>query len=631
MKTTNLIALSLSMTLLTGAIRAHAEFKEVSLLDMYDGIPENYLAGATAKKWDAFLAKAKPGGELSIGVDPLIRTLEVYDFVKGVPGPKRVAITDDLVYETLMIPDVRATENFIVRPHIAERVEFDLDSKSIRLTLSPHARFSDGSPVIAEDIIASWAAFKEATPLPLFTDAFEKIVEMTKADDGKILVRFVSQEEKALIRRAAFIFLASLRIVKPNVKGGIESDSNGLKQKYIGTGPYIITHANRYRVSLSRRSDYWANKEPQVKGLYNFSTVHVVAFSDPDSTRQGITGQLTNFHREINPTHFDELKALTGLRDYKEKVQDINYIIADGSARALFMNTQSDAMRDVNLRKAMLQAWDAATAEALFNDMRVTPSSPGAISPLRPRGLPSAAVRAVLEASHDPLKDEALKPYEDMGFEDAAKIKGQRPRLKAAMDLLKTSGYTIQSVWGALTLMRRNRPVQLKVISIKDRPDNRRVMLFTELLKKMGITVEFRMFPDLPQFQRALSGGLYDFAPASLALHRDFRQLNILYLRQGFHTDGIKSSLNRARLSSPAIDEALTKLKSLSARDAEYQVYLEVFFRALSAHIPFILLGEPVESHIFVGQDLCFFSEVPSDEIPKNLLSVKTGYFGCPN
>lgn len=625
------IALSLCFGLLTSVARAHAEFQEISVFDMYDAIPSQYLSHPTAQKWNAFLNKAKAGGTLSIGTDPLIRTLEPYDFVNKIPGPKRVVFVDDLVYETLMMSDVRATENNIVRPHIAQRIELDPDSQMLRFEINPAVRFSDGTPVKNDDLVKSWLVFKEAIPSLVSADLFEGDVNVSKSDDGKIMVKFATQD-KALFRRAAFVFLSYLRILKENPDSNQGMDTNLIKQRYIGTGPYVITYANRYKITMVKTTHYWAKGNPEVKGLFNFDTVNVIAFADPDNTRQGITSSLTNFHREGNPAHFEELEGVAKIKGtYREEIQDINYTIQDGSARALFMNTQSDFLRDVNLRRALIQAWDPPTAEHLFNDLRVTPSSPSALSPLRPRGNPTDGAKRILEASRDPLKAEALKPYEDMGYELAAKVTGARNRLKEAMKMLSDSGYSIQSVWGTPTLLRNGRPVELKIISIRDRPDNRRVMLFAELLKKMGINVEFRLFPDLPQFQRALNKGLYDLAPASLSLHRDFRVLNLVYLRQSFHSDGIKSGLNRSRLSSPAIDEALTKLKKLSPRQTEYKTYLEVFFRSLSAQAPFILLGEPVQSHIFIDPNLCVFPEVPSEELPKNLLSVKTGYFGCQN
>ena len=603
---------------------AFGAFIEVKKFDMFNRIPK---ANPAESKWDEFLKNARSGGELSAGVEQLIESVHVYAFIDGKPGPKRAPFLDDFVFETLMTRDVRNVSAQINIPHLAQLVELDENSNSIRATLNPKAKFADGEPVKAQHVVASWPLNRNSLWTSMFEDLYGGEVQIHELSEQQVLIQFPKLSPK-LFRRAAFIFLSDMRIIKPLAQNGSRTDHD-LKVEYMGTGPYQIKSATRYKVRLERSANYWGSEAPSTRGQYNFSAIVINGYSDPVIKRLGMTRGELNFYREMNPAYLNWMDQQALRKGFIKHSQEINYSLPDGSARALFMNFDREHINRLNFRKALALAWDPQVAERMFGDLRVTPTSPGAYSPLRPTGYPTEQVKTLINEANDPLRSEALKPYEQMGWEALAQVSGTRERLKVASQLLKEEGYTINLAEGETRLLWQNRPVNLKLVTITDRPDNRRVQLFAETLKKLGIAVEIRMFPDTATAFKVLSSGDYDFFPAGISIHRTFENLNINYLRQSLHSSSVKSGLNRSHFRSRAVDQALEQLSSMDAGDPRYPAYVELLMRSLSSYVPFILLGEPIVSYVYTTPRLCLYPEIQAEDVHKNAMSVRTAYFGA--
>lgn len=608
---------------------AQARFEETPILDMFHAIPK---ANPLARDWERFFKQAQPGGTLTIGTDYPLESLHVYSFIDGKPAPKRPPVLDGFVYETLMIEDVSSIEHSVLRPHLAERVELERETNTLQITLHPQAHFSDGEAILAKHVIKSWPLNRNALWTSMFEDLYGKDVELTEISERVLRIRFPTLDRK-LFRRAAYYILSDLRIVKANPQLNTIT-SQTLLQKYIGSGPYSLRSASRHQVELVRDSKYWANENPLLQGQFNFAAIKVKSYMDPIVVRLGLTRMETNFFRELNPTYLGWMDNQAARKGLKKQKQTVNYVLPDGSARALYMNTDRAHLKHLGFRQAMVLAWEPKIAEQVFGDLRETPSSPGALSPLRPQGAPQSEVRAVLESLGDPLIKETLRPYEDMGFEALARIEGTRNRLKAATEFLRQEGYRILQKNGESRLFYNDQPVKLKMISVTDRPDNRRIQLFAENLKKLGIETELRFFPDTSAAFKALQSGDYDFFPAGISIHKDFRILNITYLRQSLHSSSIGGGPNRSHLRSKAVDRLLEKLGETEASSPEYPILIDALLRTVSAYVPFVLLGEPSQSFIYTDANLCLFPEVRAEELHKNNLSLRTGFFSpdgrCP-
>src|SRR5882672_1781104 len=160
-------------------------------------------------------------------------------------------------------------------PALATHWQISPDKLTYRFRLDPNARWSDGQPVVADDVVATWQLFTDRTlqdPAQFVVwDKFEKPVA-----ESKYIVRVKS---KVLNWRNFLYFAQSLMILPSHVLKNVNGAAY-LKDwnfKFLpGTGPYIITQADVIKgksVTLKRRPDYWAAKYRRNVGANNFDAI----------------------------------------------------------------------------------------------------------------------------------------------------------------------------------------------------------------------------------------------------------------------------------------------------------------------------------------------------------------------
>ena len=95
---------------------------------------------------------APKGGRIVFGALGTFDTLNTY-VVRGIAA-HGIAAPMQLIYQTLLMRS--ADEPFTLYGLLAESVDVPDDRSSVTFTLNPLARFSDGSPVTADDVLFRW-------------------------------------------------------------------------------------------------------------------------------------------------------------------------------------------------------------------------------------------------------------------------------------------------------------------------------------------------------------------------------------------------------------------------------------------------------------------------------------------
>ncbi len=103
--------------------------------------------GPGFRHFDYAEPKAPKGGTLVLGETRSFDSLNPF-IIKGVAAPGL-----DLIFERLL--ERSQDEPFTLYGRIAESVETPEDRSSVTFTLRPEARFHDGSPITADDVIFS--------------------------------------------------------------------------------------------------------------------------------------------------------------------------------------------------------------------------------------------------------------------------------------------------------------------------------------------------------------------------------------------------------------------------------------------------------------------------------------------
>ena len=181
---------------------------------------------------------------------------------KGTASTETVALTlDSLGYTSANDPET-------VYPLIAEKFEQPSDKSFIGFFINPAARFQDGTPITADDVVFSFnSLITKGSPVYKFYYADIDRVE-------KLASRHVRFYFKPGIKnRELPLIIASLKIFSAKDFANREYDKPSLTPP-LGNGPYKIKNfdAGRY-ITFVRDPNYWAKDIPTRKGFFNFNEI----------------------------------------------------------------------------------------------------------------------------------------------------------------------------------------------------------------------------------------------------------------------------------------------------------------------------------------------------------------------
>ena len=222
---------------------------------------------------------AKKGGTLNYTHSLFPRTMRVIGQNSSQVLNSRTIMA--LCYESLLSQHPTTLE-FV--PSLASHWSISDDKMVFKFRINPDARWWDGMPVTADDIVATWDLRMDETILfPSSQITFGKY-ERPVAESKYI----VSVKAKSVNWRNFLYF--STMVIHPNhiLK---DLDGTAFLEEYAfsvipGTGPYIIPEENiinQESYTFERRDDYWAADNPLVRYKYNFDRIKISVVKDNDA------------------------------------------------------------------------------------------------------------------------------------------------------------------------------------------------------------------------------------------------------------------------------------------------------------------------------------------------------------
>lgn len=182
------------------------------------------------------------------------------------------------VYESLL--SVHPTTLEFV-PALATHWQIAPDKLTYRFRINPNARFSDGQPVTAEDVVASWSFVMDKglqEPMSQLVYAkFEKPVA-----ESTYVVRVKCNQ----LNWRNFLYFSGLPIFPAHILRTIDGARYVKEYNFKllpGSGPYIVRDADVAKgksLSLRRRPDYWAVRHRRTIGTGNFDEIREIVVRD---------------------------------------------------------------------------------------------------------------------------------------------------------------------------------------------------------------------------------------------------------------------------------------------------------------------------------------------------------------
>lgn len=341
---------------------------------------------------------APKGGELSqFGIGGY-NSFNPYTFRGRATAPSVMAIED------LMIPV--ADDPLASYCLLCETIEYPESRDWVIFNLRPQAKFSDGTPLTAEDVKFTYEMLR-AKAFSSYRTMLEEYVDSVEVLDPH-RVKFVFTPEAP--RRDVISQMGGMSVFSE--KDFKENDfdlEQPTKKPFLGSGPYVLERQDFGRsITLKRNPDYWGKDLPINIGRHNFDRLRFEYFDDYDAAFEAFKAGVYTFRLELSDQHWAtryNFPAVENGQVIKEEIPDGDLADAD----AWVFNLRREKFQDPRVREAIGLAFNFEWSNsALFYDLNNRVTSLWENSELKASGPPSEAELALLEPLADKLPEGLL-------------------------------------------------------------------------------------------------------------------------------------------------------------------------------------------------------------------------------
>lgn len=473
-----------------------------------------------------------------------------------------------LTMETLGISPV--DDPFTVYPLLAEKFDLPEDKSYVGFILNKEAKFADGTPVLADDVIFSFNAIMEKGS-PVYKMYYADVARAEKINDHE--VRFYFKE--GVENKELPMILAQFYIFSAKDWQGREFDKPTL-QVPLGSGPYVVDdfQVNKY-ISFKKNPQYWGKDLSVQRGFYNFEQIRYDYYQDTTVTLQALFAGNIDVREEyiakIWMTGYDNDLIKTG-KVVKKTIEHHNPAILQNFA----FNVRRDKFKDRRVRKAIDLAFNFEWAnEKLFYNQYQRLYSYFTNTGMEATGLPEGRELEILQRYKEQLPSEVFsEPYQ---LTVNKEINNPRENLKKAVVLLKEAGYDF--VGDKMTNMQTGEPLEIEILSNSANGATfTKVMLpFIENLRKIGIKAVFRNL-EVNIFKNRLD--TFDFDMAIVSYRVSQLPGNEQREYWGSESADMQGSNNVIGIKNPVVD-ALIKGLVAAQEKTDFVAYVKALDRVL--------------------------------------------------
>jgi peptide/nickel transport system substrate-binding protein len=441
-------------------------------------------------------------------------------------------------------------EAFSLYGLLAESIEVSDDRQAFTFKIRPDAKFSDGKPVTAADVVFSMEILRDKGR-PNYKNSYSKITKVETPDD-----RTVTFHQEAGDRELPLV-MGVMPILPKHAWDGKAFDESSMTP-IIGSGPYMIAEAKPGEsITYKKNPDYWGASLPLTNGLWNFDTVRYDYYRDANAAFEAFKKGDADVRTEGDPVRWATGYDFPAVKDGKvtlEKIVQRSPAPASGFA----FNTRRKIFEDPRVREALMYAFDFEWANAnLFSNAYQRTYGYYSGSALSSKDKPADAAELKILGSAklraDFLDGSYRLPVSDGSGRD-------RKQLRKAVDLLAEAGWTIKDTG----LANAAGETFAFTISIQNKDQEKIALHYQRTLQQIGIQADVRIV-DSAQFASLQKTYDYDMIPATWFNSLSPGNEQKLYFgSDGKTTEGTR---NYPGIADPAVDAAIAAL--LTAKDHE--------------------------------------------------------------
>jgi microcin C transport system substrate-binding protein len=468
--------------------------------------------------------------------------------VAGVKG--EIAAGIELTSDTLMTPalDEVSTQYGL----LAESVAYQDDFSSAIYRLRPNARWHDGSPVTAEDVIFSFEVFKQNDPR--YAAYYRHVGKLAQTDEHKVTFYFDQPGNRELPQIVGQLNVVSKLWWEGTGNAGDKRDiTTTTLVPPLGSGPYRIKEFVAGRsIVYARVKDYWGHDLNVNVGQHNFDELRFEYFRDSAIAIEAFKADHVDWRTENSAkdwaTAYD-ISAISDGRVIKEEFP----IRSRGIMQAFTFNLRRDQFKDPRVREAFNLAlnFEEMNRQFFFGQYeRIGSFFEG--TELAATDLPQGLELQILDGLRDQVPAEVFKtPFKNPvgGSSEAV-----RANLRHATRLLREAGYEVRNQ--VLVNSKTGEPLTVEFLVAA--PQYERIVLFYRAsLKRLGIDATVRTV-DQAQYENRLRG--FDFDVIISAWPQSLSPGNEQRGYWGSEAADRPGSRNLAGIRNPAVDALIDRV-----------------------------------------------------------------------
>ncbi|MBC9880313.1 ABC transporter substrate-binding protein [Bradyrhizobium sp. INPA01-394B] len=488
---------------------------------------------------------APKGGRLTWGILGTFDSLNPF-IVKGLAvQPIRAYVVESLLARG-------QDEPFTLYGLLAKTVETDDSRSYVAFRIDPRARFSDGKPVTAEDVLFSWQLLRDHGR-PNLRQYYAKVAKAEAPDPLTVRFDLTGANDRELP------LILGLMPILPKHAIDVATFEETTLSGPIASGPYRVTAVKPgASVTLTRNPDYWGRDLPVNRGLFNFDEIRLDYYREANGQFEAFKRGLYDFRVENEPLRwhdgYDFPAAKTG-----EVIRDTFKPGTPQPSEFLVFNTRRAVFADIRVRQALTLLFDF---ELINRNYFFSLYS-------RVAGYFAGSELSAYARPADARERELLKPFAAQIPEDIMDGSYRLPvtdgsgrdrtTLRAALKLLSEAGYDLDGT--VLRNVKTRAPFTFEML-VTTRDQERIALAFQRDLKRAGIEVSVRAVDPVQFDQRRLA---YEFDMIQNRWDQSLSPGNEQYFYWGGAAADNPGTRNYMGARDPAVDAMIKAL--LEARD----------------------------------------------------------------
>lgn len=443
-------------------------------------------------------------------------------------------------------------EAFTLYGLLAKSVETDDARSYVTFHLDPRARFADGKPVTAEDVLFSWELLRDRGR-PNHRQYYSKVAKAEAPDPLTVRFDFGGANDRELPLILGLMPVLPRHAVDPATFE--ETTMTGP----VGSGPYRVTAVRPgASVTLTRNPDYWGRDLPANRGLWNFDEIRLDFYRESNGQFEAFKRSLYDFRVESEPLRWHDGYDFPAARN-GEVIRDTIKTGMPQPSEFLVFNTRRPVFSDIRVRQALTLLFDFEWINRnYFFGLYARSAGFFAGSELSAYGRPAGErERELLKPFTEHIRPDILDGSYHLPVTDGSGR--DRATLRSALRLLSEAGYELD---GSVLRQRATKTPFTFEILVTTRDQERIALAYQRDLKRAGIEASVRAVDPVQFDQRRLG---YEFDMLQNRWDQSLSPGNEQSFYFGSQAADIPGTRNYMGAKEPAIDALIAVL--LEARE----------------------------------------------------------------